>query len=334
MAAVTIRDVAKHAGVGVATVSRVINESPSVSPPTRQKVLSAIDKLEYVPHTTARRLSLGKTLTIGVVVPFFTNSSVVERLRGVVSVLKDSEYDMILFDVASLATRDSVMMDVTRRERVDGLLIISLVPTDEEARRLAESEVPAVLVDATHPDLHYTAVDNVHGGYLATRHLIELGHLNIAYLSDYLDNPFNSPALDRQAGYQKALREADIPIQPSYQIEGEYGREQARDMTRQLLAQKIPPTAIFAYCDTQALGVIEAAQDQGLHVPEHLSIVGYDDIEAAELMQLTTVRQHLFASGARGASMLLDAIADQPAHPRQVIVEPDLIVRRTTSFPA
>ncbi len=126
MAHVTIRDVAKRAGVGVGTVSRVLNDNPSVSDATRRKVLAAIEELDYTPNPIARRLSLGKTLSIAVVVPFFTRPAFVERLRGVEYALADSEYDLILFNVESTARRDAYFRNVPRRERVDGLLIISL----------------------------------------------------------------------------------------------------------------------------------------------------------------------------------------------------------------
>ncbi|RMD50405.1 MAG: LacI family transcriptional regulator [Candidatus Thermofonsia bacterium] len=332
--AATIRDVAKKAGVGVGTVSRVLNGSPAVSTETRQRVLAAIDALDYSPNITARRLSLGKSLSIGVVVPFFTNPSVVERLRGVVSVLKKSQYDMVLFDVETSAGRELIMRDVTRRERVDGLLIISIVPKDREVERLLKSEITAVLVDAYHPLLSSVTVDNIRGGYIATKHLIELGHLNIAYISDYLHDPFNSPVRDRFAGYQQALKEAGIPFKPAYHQQGEHGREPARSMTKQLLNLDTPPTAIFAYSDTQAFGVIEAATQSGLKIPEHLSVVGFDNIEAAEYFQLTTISQNLFQSGVRGAELLLKQLSNQSQEPEHIVLETTLINRKSTSFPA
>jgi DNA-binding LacI/PurR family transcriptional regulator len=209
MTTATIRDVARKAGVGVGTVSRVINGSPAVSEATRQKVLDAIETLDFSPNLVARRLSLGKTQTIGVIVPYFTNPSVVERLRGVVSILAASAYDMVLFDVETVVRREACLRDVPRRRQVDGLLIISLELTNQEVERLDRSDIPTVLVDARHPDLNRVVVDNVEGGYIATRHLLELGHRRIGYISDFLNDPFNSPVRDRFTGYTMALDEAN-----------------------------------------------------------------------------------------------------------------------------
>ena len=149
----TIRDVAKRAGVGLGTVSRVINDSPQVSEATRERVQTAIAALNFVPNPTARRLSLGKTLTIAVIVPWFTRPAEVERLRGVENTLAESDYDLVLYNVETPEKRDAYFRDVTRSERADGVLIISLSPRDDDVERLARSTVPIVLVDANHPSL-------------------------------------------------------------------------------------------------------------------------------------------------------------------------------------
>ncbi len=334
MAPATIRDVAKRAGVGVGTVSRVLNDRPSVREVTRQKVISAIEALDYTPSPIARRLSLRKTLTIAVIVPFFTRPSFVERLRGVEFALADSEYDLVLFNVETTAKRDAYFRDVPRRERVDGLLIISLSPHDGDVDRFLKSRVPTVLIDAQHPTLSRAVIDDVAGGRLATRHLIDLGHREIAYVSDHLQNPFNFvSSRDRYEGYRQALAEAGLPFRPEYHRQGEHGRQEAREMARELLALPNPPTAIFAASDTQAIGVLEATRGAGLRVPDDLSVIGYDDIEIAEYLHLTTIRQPLFASGVEGVELLLEFIVTTPSTPRQVLLPTELITRRTTAPP-
>ena len=333
MTSATIRDVAKEAGVGVGTVSRVINGSPSVSKETRQKVLDAIETLDFTPNLVARRLSLGKTQTIGVIVPYFTNPSVVERLRGVVSVIAASEYDMVLFDVETVTRRQAYLQDVPRRRQVDGLLIVSLELTNEEVERLDRSDIPTVLVDARHPDLHQVIVDNVEGGYMATRHLIDLGHHRIAYISDFLNDPFNSPVRDRFTGYTMALDEAEIPFRTEYHRQALHGRDEARQMTHDLLNLPNPPTAIFAYSDTQAIGVLEAARERSLNVPVDLSVIGYDDIEAAEYLHITTIKQYLYESGTQGSRLLLETMAAEFSTPKQILLPTKLIKRRTTASP-
>jgi DNA-binding LacI/PurR family transcriptional regulator len=333
MTTATIRDVARQAGVGVGTVSRVINGSPAVSETTRQKVLEAIEALDFSPNMAARRLSLGITQTIGVIVPYFTNPSVVERLRGVVSVIAASEYDVVLFDVETVVRREACLRDVPRRRQVDGLLVVSMELTDEEVERLNRSDIPTVLVDATHPDLSRVVVDNVKGGYLAARHLLELGHQRIGYVSDFLIDPFNSPVRDRFTGYRQALAEAGISYRPDFHRQARHGREEARKMTHDLLKLPDPPTAIFAYSDTQAIGVLEAARERALSVPADLSVIGFDGIEAAEYLNITTVRQSLYESGVQGSELLLETMAAGSSFPKQIMLPVELIIRNTTASP-
>jgi LacI family transcriptional regulator len=332
MGSVTIRDVAKRAGVGVGTVSRVLNDHASVSERTRQKVLQAIAELDYAPNPVARRLSLGKTLTIAVIVPFFTRPSFVGRLRGVEYALADSEYDLILFNVETTAKRDAYFRSVPRRERVDGLLIISLSPRDADVDRFLQTGVPTVLIDARHPRMSRAVIDDVTGGRVATQHLIDLGHRKIGYVSDKLENPFNFvSSRDRYEGYCQALEEAGIAFRPEYHHQGEHGREEARVMARTLLSLSDPPTAIFAASDVQAIGVLQAAEDVGLRVPDELSVIGYDDIDVAEYVHLTTVRQPLFVSGVEGVEMLLESIVAPSPTPRRVLLPTELVVRGTTA---
>lgn len=335
MANITIRDVAKKAGVGVGTVSRVLNQSPSVSEATREKVLSAIAELKYMPSPIARRLSIGKTMTIGVVTPFFTRSSYVERLRGVESVLSQSEYDFIIYNVETVERRDKYFLEIPRKERIDGMMIMSLLPTDEDACRFANAQVPTILVDAVHPQIGHVIIDDVDGGYKATMHLIELGHRKISYLSDYMKNsPFHfSPVQDRYQGYRNALADAGIIYNPEYYKQSELSEKEAQRMALEVLSLPDPPTAIFAYSDTQAFGVLRAAQELGIEVPEQLSVIGYDDIELAEYLNLTTIRQNLFLSGVKGAELMLTAVSGHNTTPQQIILPTQLMVRRTTAPP-
>ncbi len=334
MANATIRDVAKKAGVGVGTVSRVLNQSTAVSAATRSKVQTAIAELDYTPSPIARRLSLGRTMTIGVIAPFFIRPSYVERLRGVDVVLADSEYDFIIYNVETVARRDACFHDISRQERVDGLLIITLPPTDEEVARLKQANIPAVLVDGGHPQISHVMIDDVAGGYQATRHLIDLGHRKIGYISDLLqESPFGfRPVADRYQGYRNALADAGIEFRTEYHRQGELSRREASRLAHELLTLPDPPTAIFAYSDTQAFGVLRAAQNLGLKVPEQLSVIGYDDIEISEFLHLTTIRQHLLESGQRGAELLLAEII-HPGPPQEIILPTDLVLRSTTAPP-
>jgi LacI family transcriptional regulator len=337
MKTITIRDVAKKAGVGLGTVSRVINDSPSVSPATRQRVQAAIAELNFVPNPTARRLSLGKTLNIAVIVPFFTRPAMIGRLRGIENTLAESEYDLIIYNVETVERRDELFRDIPRHERADGVIIVSLSPGDEDLPKLAKADVPIVLVDANHPSLsslNRVIVDDIEGGCLATQHLIDLGHRRIGFISDFILTPFNfTSSLHRFLGYQSAINAAGIEFRPAYHGQGEHGREEACWLASEMLRLTEPPTAIFAASDTQAIGVLEAASEIGLRVPGDLSVIGYDDIEIAGHLGLTTVRQQLYESGQRGVELLLDALESPGAFPVCETLPTELVERKTTAPP-
>lgn len=330
---VTIHDVAKHAGVGIGTVSSVINNSRPVNEKTRQKVLDAIAELDYVPNPSGRRLSMGKTHTIAVVIPFFTIASQIERLRGVMSVIVGSDYDIGLHSVETVPQRNEILQKVPHRGSVDGLLIFSLNPTEKDLKRIKQSNVPTVLVEAIHPELSNIYLDDTAASREAVEYLIGLGHQKIAYLSTYLDDPFGTfLSRNRYLGYCQAHEAAGISVNPEYHRQGRwFGMEDGRQMAREVLQLPDPPTAIFAFSDEMALGVLEAAREMGLKVPHDLSIVGYDDIRLAHFAQLTTVHQQLYETGVRGISLLLDLIENPDVSLASIQMPTNLIVRRTTA---
>jgi LacI family transcriptional regulator len=311
----------------------VLNHNPSVSDETRQRVLAAIADLDYRPNPIARQLSTGRTHTIGVILPHLTMPSYVERLRGVQQALHDTEYDLILFSVENPAQRDAFFEDLSRTPRVDGVLIISLPPTDRQAKHLAGSRVPTVLVDAYHPDLCCVVADDVQGGCLVTQYLVELGHRKIAFLGDFLETPFHPSMRYRFQGYRQTLETAGIPFRSEYLVEGDNDRSTARQLARHLLTLPDPPTAIFAGCDTQAIGALDTAREMGLRVPGDLSVIGYDGIRDAEYLNLTTVEQHLFTSGVEGVKLLLELLGQSTTAPCQKYISIELAMRGTAAPP-
>jgi DNA-binding LacI/PurR family transcriptional regulator len=326
----TIRDVARHAKVGVGTVSRVLNDSPQVSDEARVRVRKTIDELGYRPSSAARRLSLGRTQMIGVVAPFFTTRSVVERLRGVVERLRDrGEYDLLLFDVETLEQRADAFEAFAARDHVDGLLIVSLRPSDEEVARMRREGLPVVLVDVTHPALPRVVIDDVRGGEMATEYLLAKGHRRIGFVGD-APTPFGFASSElRCHGMRAALRRAGIRPAAALQKRGPHGREEAIGLARTLLAMEKPPTAIFAASDVQAMGVLQAAEALGLRVPEDLAVIGFDDVEEAAVLGLTTVRQPLRETGARGVELLLSAIEGRESPPVEELAPLAVVERRT-----
>jgi len=325
-------EVAEEAGVGVATVSRVLNGSPSVRDETRDRVLAAIKRLGYVPNIAARALSTGRTGTIGVIAPFLTRPSVVERLRGVSRVLAPTDYLLILYDVERPEQRGEFFRTLAGGGRLDGLLCISLCPTGEELAPLAAAGVPAVVVDHSHDKLPSVSTDDVEGGRLATEHLISLGHERIAFVGDDEHDGYGfTSSARRRTGWSRALGAAELPAGRDLVRTTAHGRETAAAAARELLKGGDPPTAVFAASDIQGLGVLEAAEACGVAVPDDLSVVGFDDIELARWAGLTTVAQPLEESGACGAELLLAALEGAPARGRRLELE---LVRRTTTGPA
>jgi DNA-binding LacI/PurR family transcriptional regulator len=326
----TIRDVARHAGVSVATVSRVLNDLPVVRSEMRERVESSIAQLGYRPSSRARNLSLGRSLAVGVVAPFFTTPSVVERLRGVAGQVALGGYDLMLFGVETQQQRSAAFRDFARADRIDGLLVISLPLSDEEVAAMQGERLPVVMVDCARPDLPHVVIDDAAGGEIAAGRLLERGHRRIGFVGDFAGNPFGfTSSEERRAGFQRALRRAGIEPDPSLELRGTHGRDEARAMARELLRRPDRPTAVFAASDTQAVGVLEAAGSLGLRVPADVAVIGFDDVEIAGLLGLTTVRQPLRQSGAYGASMLLSSIEGTPGTTETL--EPlRVMARRTT----
>jgi DNA-binding LacI/PurR family transcriptional regulator len=335
MSPVTIKEVAQRANVSIATVSRVVNSSDKVSPATREKVLQACKELGYSPNLQAKRLKLGKTHSIMAVLPFLTLPSIVERLRGVQQALAPSEFDLIPFSVGSPEDREAYLISLSNRSRADGVLIISLPITDTQVERFHNINMPVVLIDSSHPKLKRINVDDTAGGKLATDHLIELGHRRIAFISDHLDTPLHfSSMAERFKGYRKALDEKRIAFNPKYQLQGLHGRQEAKQMALELLNMDVPPTAIFAASDTQAIGALDAAKQLNLSVPENLSVIGYDDIRDADYVNLTTIKQPLFESGLEGGKALLNLIESGIPDNQETYLPLSLVVRGTTAAPS
>jgi DNA-binding LacI/PurR family transcriptional regulator len=326
----TIRDVARHAGVSVATVSRVLNDVPVVSDDMRDRVREAIASLGYRPSSAARSLSLGRSQAIGVVAPFFTSPSVVERLRGVAHRAREHAYGLMLFDVETADQRAAAFSEFARRDRVDGLLVISLPLSDDDVEALVRDRLPVVMVDCGHPRVPHVVIDDARGGELATEHLLARGHRRIGFVGDEPDAAFGFTSSDqRRQGFRRALRRARIPAAPELERCGPHGRAPARALAEALLRGPDRPTAVFAASDTQAIGVLEAAQALELRVPDDVAVIGFDDIEIAEPLGLSTVRQPLRQSGARGADLLLGAIAGAEAV-APALAPLEVVARRTT----
>ncbi len=220
--AVTIYDVARVAGVGISTVSRVLNDSINVSPPTRYKVLEAIETLGYKPNLMARNLSRTHVRTVGAVLSYLTNPFQVAVLQGIESTLSQAGINLAIFNLDSQGRRDALLENLSEGRRSDGLIVVSFALPPGFRERFQRYNIPVVMADNFDEHLPSVYVDNVHGGYMATQFLLSLGHRRVAYIQDHFRAPNgprgNWPGLDRRHGYGQALAEADIDLDPSFDL--------------------------------------------------------------------------------------------------------------------
>jgi len=333
---VTIADVAADAGVGVGTVSRVLNGSDQVRAATLRAVQDSIDRLGYRPSHAATALVRGTPRTVAVVVAHMTRPSTVVRVASALAVLAEEGYDTIVCNVDTPAERDRHLETLLPTHRADGVLAISLPLSKEQLAQCGRAGVTLVSVDAVAPGVPQTIVDDVAGGRLATSHLIGLGHRRIGFIGDMTfarppaDLGFTSSA-DRLRGYRQALAEAGIGFEAGLIRRGPHDAATAADQAAQLLNAHDPPTAIFAASDTQAIGVLAAAERLGVTVPGQLSVIGFDDIESAAFLGLSTVRQPLARSGTEGAQRLCALLRGERLRVRRSELPLELVARASTA---
>ncbi|HEY1918203.1 MAG TPA: LacI family DNA-binding transcriptional regulator [Streptosporangiaceae bacterium] len=331
----TMADVAAAAGVGTGTVSRVLNGGANVRESTRRRVLEVIERLGYRPSHLAAALSRGTPRTVAILVPHLTRPSTVARLAGALAVLDEQGYDTIVCNVDTPEQRDHHLTALTARHRADGVIIVSIRLAKQRLAAFRHASIPIVSVDAIAAGVPQTVIDDVAGGRLATAHLLGLGHRRIGFIGDAIgrggthDLGFSSSRL-RLLGYRRELAGADIDFDPGLVRLGPHGAVVAAEMASELLALPDPPTAIFAASDTQAMGVLSAAEQRGFPVPGRLSVVGFDDIESTALLNLSTVHQPLEQSGAEGARRLCALLSGVKVRPLRQLL-PLRMVQRMSS---
>lgn len=331
----TIYDVAKAAGVGIGTVSRVLNASAQVNPETRARVLEAIDALGFVPKFEALARARKQIGRIGVLTPFFTSDSFVDRLRGVVTALSSLPYELVIFDVASEAQRDGYLTNMALTHRVDGLIVIGLPFDSATALRLITHELPTVVIMPSgvklHPSLTRIIHDDATGGRMAATHLLARGHRSIGYIGDSEVPSFTGTTSDQKLErFRETLKTAGVALPPEWIGLAPFGMEEAYKQALRVLRLANRPTAIFAGSDTQAFGVIRAAREIGLAIPNELAVMGFDDIEHAEYFGLTTINQQLKASGRLAVELLLARLSESNPATDSVDLEFKLVERATT----
>lgn len=330
----TIKDVARRAGVAISTASAALNRSAPVSDDVIAKVAEAVRELGYVPHGAAQSLRSGQSRLIGLIVPNITNPHFAAVARIIENVCLNAGYLSMVFSTGQDSEREDQILRMLRQQRVAGLIIIPTRSDAEHGRRLkAEIHVPTVLLDMYVEGLGYDVVklDNVAATRLATGHLIGLGHRRIAVLTGI---PGLATSADRLEGYFDAHRRAGLAVEQGLQLKGDYEQGIAADSVRQVLRGASRPTALVSISNMMTLGALHGLRDLGLSAPKHLSIVGIDDFDFADLIDppLTVVRVPLAPMAERSIGILLEMIGSKrPARGTIETFQPELVVRGSTA---
>jgi len=326
----TIYDVARHSNSSIATVSRVLNSPGQVALETRERVLKAIDELGFVPKAEARARAIRGTRRIGVLTPFFTSPSFVERLKGIAYALSKTNYELIIYTVHSINNVSAFLASIAISGSLDGLIILSLPFTESDARRLVEHNVVTVVVECEQEYFSSVDIDNTAGGEMAGKYLLDKGHRQIGFIGEIHPPDYAiRPALARLDGMRKVLADAQVTVPEEYIQSAPIDPESTRQAAGKLLNLPNRPTAIFTAADVQAMVLIKMAADRGLKVPHDLAVLGFDGLEYAEFMGLTTINQSLVDSGRIAAELLLTQLADASRSVQHIKLPLTLIERET-----
>jgi len=331
----TIKDVARLADVSTATVSHVINDTRYVSDELRTRVLDAMEELDYRPNVLAQGLRGGETHTIGLIVPDNSNPFFAEVSRVVEDVGFERGYSVILCNTGDDLERERAYIDVLIAKQVDGIIFIAAGDHHEHLDVLTRRGTPLVIADrdVRQAEADVVLVNNERGGFEATSHLLELGHRRVGCIAGPSEA---TPSADRVRGYERALREAGVPVRPDLTQQGDFRYQGGELAADRLLDRNVRPTAIFACNDLMAIGALRAIRKAGLRVPQDVSVVGYDDIPLAPAMSpaLTTVAQPVEQLGSISIDLLLSRIEDgSPREAKRVVLDTTLVIRSSTAAP-
>ncbi|KQL35114.1 LacI family DNA-binding transcriptional regulator [Psychrobacillus sp. FJAT-21963] len=330
MEKLTIKDIAREAGVSITTVSRVLNnKEEGMSKETREKVLAVMQEANFQPNKLARGLVTKRSSMLGLIVPNISNPFFPELCRGAEDEANKRNYSLIICNSDDQLQKEENYLRLLKEQQVDGILLSSKNRLSQTSKVLLQSgKVPYVLFDRGEEANKQSGVflDNERGGYLAGKHLTDLGHTQIACMtgpSEILNSQ------QRLSGFQRALMEASIEIPPSLILVGGFQMDKAYQVAKEFLNNNTV-TAIFAANDLMACGIYQAAHEIGIQIPEQLSIVGFDDISlvSALIPKLTTVRQDTYGMGRKAIELLINEIEKKESE--AIVFEPTLIVREST----
>lgn len=329
----SLQEVARHANVSIATVSRVLNKSEKVVPETRAIVEQSLRELGYRPSRVARRLRMkdGRAHLVGLIIPDIQNPFYAEIARGVEDAAYAAEYALLLCNSDENPDKERFYLEVMRSESVDGIVLPPFDDTDSAVIDIAATGMPVVCVDRSMVKLKtdLVEVDNHRGAFEAVMHLLDKGHKNIGLIEGRSQV---STSRERRRGYLDALAERGVTVRKDLMRSGDFKQESGRVLANELLALRKPPTALFVCNNLMTVGALAAIHQRGLRVPQDVAIVGFDDLPWAEALDppLTVVRQPAYDVGRQAMELLLKRIMEPERAPVTVRLLPELVTRRST----
>jgi LacI family transcriptional regulator len=334
----TIKDIARLARVSHTTVSRALNNKPRISRKTRDRILSVAKKLNYQPNVAARSLKVRRTKTLGLVITTIINPFYPELAQAIENTAREMGYNIILCSTNYDITLERQYIDMLKGKGVDGIIFTSTHRHDPNIEGLINEKFPLILVNRKIHDesvinrVDYVVVDNVHGGFVATEHLIRMGHKRIGVV---LGLSQSSASVERLKGAKKALADYGLQFEPDLVFQGDFLMPSGIEAARKFSAMKDRPTAVFGVNDYMALGAIEGFTDQGFQIPRDVALVGFNDIEISRMKNigLTTIGQKTYEMGSIAVRTLVEKIEGE-CHGviKQIILEPELIVRESCGY--
>jgi len=334
----TIKDVAAQAGVSYQTVSRVINDQPGVTETTRSRVLQAIDTLDYRPNLAARSLPRRRSHIIGLIIPYeadylFRDPHLLAQISGIDAEANARDYNVLLSTTGHGSSGTEAFDRFVRNRVADGALVIDTAASTTGCKLLSQHHYPYVSLGYSldNPEAYFVHANDRNGAQQATCHLLERGHRQIGLINGPSTGAV-AASEERLRGHQEALAEAGLAFDPGLMVYGDYSRLSGKIATEQLLALPNPPTAIFALNDRMAIGAVWALQAAGLHIPEDVAVIGFDDIPTAADFNppLTTVRQPSKKVGQVATQLLFKLINGEPADTNEIVLPAELVVRQSS----
>jgi len=329
----TIYDVAQAAGVSIATVSKVINQTGRISDKTRKHVYQVMEKLKYEPNMVASALTKKSTYTLGLTLPDLANPFFAEIARAVEDRGREYGFSVLICSTDNDPDKEVQYLSLLTQKRVDGIISAVRIQNDHFLKKMLQHHIPFVLITREMPTLAVDTVmvDDFLGGYLAGSHLVELGHKRIAILVEDMDNTSN---LERIRGCRQAMANSNVMLDEGLVLISGYSVECGKSTMKKLLSIDERPSAVFACNDLLAIGAIQAAREVGLQLPSDLSVVGFDNTILATIIDppLTTISQPIQEIGRRAVDLLIQEIKQEKVLKQRVVLLPDLVLRKSSAI--